>query len=433
MGDSYNDMVTPTDWVPTDSIIKVIGVGGGGCNAVTYMYNQHIEGCTFIVCNTDRQSLTNSNVPIKIQLGAGRGAGTNPVKGRNAAIEAEAEIEKKVFTPETEMLFITAGMGGGTGTGAAPVIASMAKKKGILTVAVVTLPFKNEGNESMSKAVDGIRELENNVDSLLIINNEKLYSYYGDLLIQEAFPKADQVLATAVRGVVDIIQSKGFVNVDFEDVKAVNSIAKENFPGLPLALFGHSMGSMAVRSYVKRYDDTVDTLIVCGSPSHNPGAGFAKFLTKVYSILTGDRHRPSLIQHLAFGTFNRNFGKVTSPNAWVCSDPEIVRKYDSDPLCNFQFTNDGFINLFSLMQDAYDTENWALHNPQMPVLFISGADDPCLGPKAGFRKAVHAMQKAGYRNVGSILYPDMRHEILNEPDRMKVWDDILDFAGKSLP
>lgn len=221
MGDSYNDMVTPTDWVPTDSIIKVIGVGGGGCNAVTYMYNQHIEGCTFIVCNTDRQSLTNSNVPIKIQLGAGRGAGTNPVKGRNAAIEAEAEIEKKVFTPETEMLFITAGMGGGTGTGAAPVIASMAKKKGILTVAVVTLPFKNEGNESMSKAVDGICELENNVDSLLIINNEKLYSYYGDLLIQEAFPKADQVLATAVRGVVDIIQSKGFVNVDFEDVKAV--------------------------------------------------------------------------------------------------------------------------------------------------------------------------------------------------------------------
>ena len=221
MEENFNNMVTPSDWVPTDSMIKVIGVGGGGCNAVTYMYNQQIEGCTFIVCNTDMQSLINSNVPQKIQLGTGRGAGTNPTKGMKAAIEAESEIEKAVLGPETEMLFITAGMGGGTGTGAAPVIASMAKKKGILTVAVVTLPFKNEGNESMSKAIAGIHELEKNVDSLLIINNEKLYEYYGDLLIQDAFPKADQVLATAVRGVVDIIKSKGFVNVDFEDVKAV--------------------------------------------------------------------------------------------------------------------------------------------------------------------------------------------------------------------
>ena len=222
MDNNYsNDMVTPTDWVPSDSIIKVIGVGGGGCNAVTYMYNQHIEGCTFIVCNTDSQSLANSNVPQKIQLGSGRGAGTNPTKGMKAAIDAQDEIEKKILGPDTEMLFITAGMGGGTGTGAAPVIAAMAKKKGILTVAVVTLPFKNEGNESMSKAIAGIHELEKNVDSLLIINNEKLYEFYGDLLIQEAFPKADQVLATAVRGVVDIIKSKVFVNVDFEDVKAV--------------------------------------------------------------------------------------------------------------------------------------------------------------------------------------------------------------------
>ncbi len=218
-----------------------------------------------------------------------------------------------------------------------------------------------------------------------------------------------------------------------DDIKAVNDMARKKFHGLPVILFGHSMGSMAVRSYVKRYDDTVDALVVCGSPSYNRGAGFAKFLTKVFSFFAGDRHRPELIQTLAFGSFNRKFGKVASRNAWVCSDPEIVDRYDRDPLCNFQFTNDGFMNLFSLMQDAYDTENWALHNPQMPVLFISGADDPCLGPKAGFRKAVHAMQKAGYRNVGSILYPDMRHEILNEPDRMKVWDDILDFAGKSLP
>lgn len=214
-----------------------------------------------------------------------------------------------------------------------------------------------------------------------------------------------------------------------EDIRAVNSMFRKEFPGLPLVLFGHSMGSMAVRSYVKRYDDTADALIVCGSPSYNPGAGFAKFLAKTYSILTGDRHRPSLIQHLAFGSFNKSFGKVSSPNAWVCSDPEIVRKYDSDPLCHFQFTNDGFINLFSLMQDAYDPKGWAMHNPDLPVWFISGSDDPCLVSEKKFRKAVRAMTGVGYRNVASKLYPGMRHEILNETGKEQVWNDILDFAG----
>ena len=158
--------VTPTDWIPENSIIKVIGVGGGGCNAVNYMYNRRIEGCTFIVCNTDSQSLKKSPVPIKIQLGSGLGAGCNPTEGRNAALNSQQEIEEKVLNTKTDMLFITAGMGGGTGTGAAPVIAAMAKNKGILTVGVVTIPFKNEGNESMSKAIDGIYELQKNVDSL---------------------------------------------------------------------------------------------------------------------------------------------------------------------------------------------------------------------------------------------------------------------------
>ena len=150
-----NDIV-PTDWVPENSIIKVIGVGGGGCNAVNYMYHQHIEGCTFIVCNTDAQALNACDVPIKIQLGEGLGAGCNPTEGRNAALNSQEEIAEKVINSKTEMLFITAGMGGGTGTGAAPVIAAMAKKKGILTVGVVTIPYKSEGNESMSKAIGGI-------------------------------------------------------------------------------------------------------------------------------------------------------------------------------------------------------------------------------------------------------------------------------------
>ena len=212
--------VTPNDWTPEpDSIIKVIGVGGGGCNAVNYMYNQKIEGCTFIVCNTDSQALNKCDVPVKIQLGEGLGAGTNPREGRNAALNSQAEIEKKVLSGKTEMLFITAGMGGGTGTGAAPVIAAQAREKGILTVGVVTIPFRTQGAETMQKALEGINELEKNVDSLLIIDNEKLLDEYGDLLLQKAFPKADEVLATAVRGITEIIKKKGYINVDFRDVK----------------------------------------------------------------------------------------------------------------------------------------------------------------------------------------------------------------------
>ena len=215
----FNTDIMPRDWSEENSIIKVIGVGGGGCNAVNYMYHQKIKGCNFIVCNTDSQALFKMDVPTKIQMGAkGLGAGTDPTEGRNAALESQDEIAAKVLDNGTEMLFITAGMGGGTGTGASPVIAKMAKDRGILTVAVVTIPFKNEGNESQSKAIDGIRELEKNVDSLLIINNEKLYEFFGDTLVQEAFPKADEVLATAVRGIIEVITKPGYINVDFKDV-----------------------------------------------------------------------------------------------------------------------------------------------------------------------------------------------------------------------
>ena len=219
MEELVNLEVVPETWQPEPSIIKVIGVGGGGCNAVNYMYNQKIEGCTFIVCNTDSQALEKCDVPLKIQLGdEGLGAGTNPTEGRKAALNSQDEIEQKVLDSDTKMLFITAGMGGGTGTGAAPVIAAMAKKKNILTVGVVTIPFRNQGNETMSKAIDGITELENNVDSLLIIDNEKLFDVYGDLLAKDAFPKADEVLATAVRGITEIIKKRGYINVDFKDV-----------------------------------------------------------------------------------------------------------------------------------------------------------------------------------------------------------------------
>lgn len=251
MTDFITNDIVPTDWIPENSIIKVIGVGGGGCNAVNYMYRQHIEGCTFIVCNTDAQALSACDVPVKIQLGEGLGAGCNPTEGRNAALNSQDEIAEKVIDCKTEMLFITAGMGGGTGTGAAPVIAAMAKKKGILTVGVVTIPFKSEGNESMSKAIDGINELEKNVDSLIIINNEKIYKEYGDLLIQDAFPKADEVLATAVKGITDIIKKGGFINVDFKDVKAMMTNS-----GMALMGCGTGSGSNRIQQAVKTAMDS---------------------------------------------------------------------------------------------------------------------------------------------------------------------------------
>ena len=222
MGEIDKFDIIATDWTPIQSMIKVIGVGGGGCNAVNYMFRENVEGCSFIVCNTDRQALEESPVPVKIHIGRNAlGAGTDPTKGRNAALEAQDQIEKVVLNEGTQMLFITAGMGGGTGTGAAPQIAKMAKDKGILTVAVVTIPFENEGDMALSRAIDGIHELVKNVDSLLIINNEKLYDFFGGHLIQDAFPKADEVLATAVRGITEIISKPGYINVDFEDIKTM--------------------------------------------------------------------------------------------------------------------------------------------------------------------------------------------------------------------
>ena len=236
MTEEFDIELEPRDWVTSDAIIKVLGVGGGGCNAVNTMYREGITGCSFVVCNTDSMALRSSPVPVKIQMGKGLGAGTDPIKGRNAALDTQDEIARTVLDKNTQMLFITAGMGGGTGTGAAPVIAKMAKDRGILTVAVVTLPFRNEGKKALTRAVDGIKELEKVVDSLLIINNEKLYEYYGDQLTHNAFPKADEVLCTAVRGIIEIIKKPGYINVDFEDVK---TMMKDS----GMALMGYGSGS----------------------------------------------------------------------------------------------------------------------------------------------------------------------------------------------
>lgn len=206
------------------SIIKVIGVGGGGSNAVNYMYNLGIKDVNFVVCNTDAQALANSPVPIKIQLGEslteGRGAGNKPEKGREAAIENIQDVIG-VLEDNTKMVFITAGMGGGTGTGAAPIIAKTAKEMGVLTVGIVTIPFRFEGMIRINQAIEGISEMEKYVDSLLIINNERLREMYGDLKLSNAFAKADNVLATAAKGIAEIITVHGYINVDFADVETV--------------------------------------------------------------------------------------------------------------------------------------------------------------------------------------------------------------------
>ena len=206
------------------SIIKVIGIGGGGGNAVNHMYSQGIQGVDFILCNTDAQALENSSIPTKLQLGTttteGRGAGAKPEVGRNAAIE-DIEKIKELLETNTKMLFITAGMGGGTGTGAAPVIAQAANELDILTVGIVTIPFAFEGRKRNKLAMQGIEEMKKYVDTILIISNDKLRELHGNLKLSEAFSEADGILATAAKGIAEIITVTGYINVDFEDVKTV--------------------------------------------------------------------------------------------------------------------------------------------------------------------------------------------------------------------
>lgn len=204
-----------------DPKIMVIGVGGGGNNAINNMYNQNIESVKFVVCNTDSQALENSPVPDKLLIGpnttGGLGAGNIPEVARAAAEESIDDI-KYLFTPELKMVFVTAGMGGGTGTGAAPVVARAAKEKGLLTIGIVTIPFLFEGTKKISKALDGADEMSKNVDALLVINNERLNDIYGDLTFLNAFGKADDTLTTAARSISELITKKGYMNLDFNDV-----------------------------------------------------------------------------------------------------------------------------------------------------------------------------------------------------------------------
>lgn len=208
----------------TPNIIKVIGVGGGGCNAVEYMYSKGIKDVDFVICNTDAQVLAHSKIPKKIQLGRnltqGRGAGNNPVIGEKAANESVEELTD-LLREHTKMIFITAAMGGGTGTGAAPVVAKLAKDMGILTVGIVSVPLRFEGPKRLEQAASGLERLKSNVDCLIVIDSEKIKEIYGSKGISEAFSKANDVLNIAAKGIAEIITLPGYINVDFADVKTV--------------------------------------------------------------------------------------------------------------------------------------------------------------------------------------------------------------------
>ena len=206
--------------VSNPSIIKVVGVGGGGGNAVTHMFNEGIHDVTYVLCNTDNKALTDSPVPNKLQMGEGLGAGNKPEKGRQAALESIEQI-KQLFTDGTRMAFITAGMGGGTGTGAAPIVAQCAREMDILTVGIVTIPFRFEGHKKIDQALDGVEEMAKHVDALLVINNELLRQIYPELTVLNGFAKADDTLSIAAKSIAEIITMRGIINLDFRDVKTV--------------------------------------------------------------------------------------------------------------------------------------------------------------------------------------------------------------------
>ena len=234
-----------------NSIIKVIGVGGGGGNAVNHMYRDGIHDVTFVLCNTDNQALNDSPVPVHLQLGKeGLGAGNKPERARQAAEETLDDI-KNMLSDGTKMAFITAGMGGGTGTGAAPVIARVSKELGILTVGIVTIPFRFEGPKKIDQALDGVEEMAKHVDALLVINNERLREIYPDLAVLDAFAKADDTLSIAAKSIAEIITVHGLINLDFNDVKTV---LKDG--GVAIMSTGYGKGEGRVK---KAIDDALNS------------------------------------------------------------------------------------------------------------------------------------------------------------------------------
>ncbi len=210
-----------------------------------------------------------------------------------------------------------------------------------------------------------------------------------------------------------------------EDLHQITKLMKEQYPNKPLVLFGHSMGSMVVRKYIKKYDDEIDKLIVCGSPSRNKYAKVGLNVAKIVEKLKGEKYRSKFIQKLAFGSYSSK--KEKSENSWICDNEDTVDQYDKDELCGFIFTTNGFQNLFGLMIDIYDKNGWKLNNKNLPILFIAGSRDPVIMNKEKWLESQDFLKTIGYNNIQNRLYNGMRHEILNEKESYLVYKDILDF------
>lgn len=280
----------------TQTIIKVIGVGGGGGNAVNHMYNEGIHDVSFALCNTDNQALCESPVETRIQLGRktteGLGAGNRPEVAKAAAEESRADIEK-LLNDGTKMVFITAGMGGGTGTGAAPVVARIAKDMGILTVGIVTIPFVFEGRKKIIQALKGVENIAKNVDALLVINNERLIDIYADLTIPNAFAKADDTLTIAAKGIAEIITVHGHINLDFADVK---TILKDG--GVAIMSSGYGIGE-------NRVEDAIVNALHSPLLNNNDVFDAKKILFNIYSSDTN----PLIVEEMeAVAGFMKRFG-----------------------------------------------------------------------------------------------------------------------------
>lgn len=316
MADMLNDNILDFGPVQKEkSIIKVIGVGGGGGNAVNHMYREGIHDVSFVLCNTDAQALNDSPVPVHLQLGKeGLGAGNRPAKAREAAEESIEDV-RRMLNDGTKMAFITAGMGGGTGTGAAPVIARESKNLDILTVGIVTIPFKFEGTKKINQALDGVEEMAKNVDALLVINNERLRNIYGDISMMEAFAKADDTLSVAAKSIAEIITVHGQINLDFNDVKTV---LKDG--GVAIMSTGYGEGDGRVK---KAIDDALNSPLLNDNDVFNS----KRVLLSISFHSDDGGHKGLMIDEMNdVNDFMEKFGTDYELKWGVANDPTLGEK-----------------------------------------------------------------------------------------------------------
>ena len=306
------DIVSPK---VQDSIIKVIGVGGGGGNAVNHMYREGIHDVSFVLCNTDAQALNDSPVPVHLQLGKeGLGAGYRPARAREAAMESIDDI-RRMLDDGTKMAFITAGMGGGTGTGAAPVIAQVSKDMGILTVGIVTIPFRFEGSRKIDQALDGVEEMSKHVDALLVINNERLREIYPDLTVLDAFAKADDTLSVAAKGIAEIITVQGFINLDFNDVK---TFLKDG--GVAIMSTGYGEGEERVKNAI---DDALNSPLLNDNNVFNS----KKILLSITCSTQNKDQQGLMMEEMNYiHDFMAKFGDGYETKWGLAIDPELGKK-----------------------------------------------------------------------------------------------------------